>query len=106
MDRPYLAEQLLAAGSIARMRRLLKDYPERSDAALASEIKDICYAAWASEPTVAQKAARALQALAALSPQPEILAMESWIVGIADITLGRLESAADNLGRASDFSKS
>ena len=105
MDRFIPADKLLAAGSVAKMRQLLRTFSEFSDLDLARQLKDICYAAWASEPTVAQKAARAMHALAAVSPRPEILAIESWIAGIADITLGRLESAAANLGRASGLFK-
>jgi CHAT domain-containing protein len=87
--------------------------------ALAWALKDLCYAAWSSEPQRAAKAAAACGALAARKGQTgtratarEIEALAQWTAGIAHITRGQMADAvkrfdeADalfkNLGRA-DF---
>ena len=69
--------------------------------ALAWELKDLCYAAWSSEPQRAAKAADALRRLCvphapgAVQPQPmgEIEALADWTAGIACLTRGQMTEA-------------
>jgi len=69
---------------------------------LAWELKDVCYAAWSSEP---QRSARAAEALRRLCPaqgpdaippeqQREIEALAEWTAGIACLTRGQMTEAA------------
>ncbi|HEX9960172.1 MAG TPA: CHAT domain-containing protein, partial [Pyrinomonadaceae bacterium] len=74
-----------------------------ADVKLAAALKEICYAAWTTEPVKAQKAARALKTLVKFNPQAEISALSFWVSGIAELTGGRLESAMKNLDRAADI---
>ncbi len=70
--------------------------------ALAWELKDVCYAAWTSEPQRSAKAAQALRRLCdapvaeAVAPalQREIEALADWTAGIACLTRGQMAEAA------------
>lgn len=69
--------------------------------ALAWELKDLCYAAWSSEPQRAAKAADALRRLCAGdpadTPAPEHLretaALAAWTAGVANLTRGQMTEA-------------
>jgi len=98
--RSKLAENLIAAKSAAERTHLLTVNKKLADEKLALEIKNICYAAWASEPTKARKAASALKSLYKFAPQKEIEAFLLWVSGISDLTTGDLESAVSNLNGA------
>jgi len=91
----------MSAASATERRRLLSMHRELADVRLAQAIKEICYSAWAAEPTKAQRAAKALSSLSKFSPDPEIGALALWISGISDITKGRLEAATQKLEAAS-----
>lgn len=101
MSRKRLAAKLLQAHTDSERRRLLSGSLAIADEKLAWMVKDFCYAAWSSEPTKAQNAARALSSLCKINPLPEIEAISLWLSGIADITRGKLESAVKNLGSSS-----
>ncbi|HEX8736318.1 MAG TPA: CHAT domain-containing protein, partial [Pyrinomonadaceae bacterium] len=66
-------------------------------------LKEICYAAWTTEPVKAQKAALGLKTLVKINPREEISALSYWVSGIAELTRGRLESAVKNLDRAAEL---
>jgi CHAT domain-containing protein len=77
--------------------------------AVAWALKDLCYAAWSSEPQRAAKAADALRALSeqgdgitARNTQTEIEALADWTAGIACVTRGRLAEAVAAFDRAHD----
>ena len=80
----------------------------KSALALAWALKDLCYAAWASDPQRAAKAADALRALcrdgsAAADPgrhDLEIDALTDWTGGIACITRGQMAEASACFDRA------
>jgi tetratricopeptide (TPR) repeat protein len=103
MPRSNLAKELVAAKNATERNRLLQANRRLADEKLAILIKEICYIAWAEEPTKAQKAAAALQSLYKFDPSDETGAFFYWVSGISDITRGRLESAVDNLDRASEI---
>ena len=93
MKRSTLASRLIEARNNGERKRLLTANLGLADAQLARELKDHCYRVWTSEPTGAQKAARALNTLVKFSADDETKAVRAWVEGIADITRGRLESA-------------
>ncbi|MEO6334482.1 MAG: tetratricopeptide repeat protein, partial [Pyrinomonadaceae bacterium] len=101
MKRSTLAGRLIREGRTSRRKKLLAAHSAIADAALAREIKDYCYRVWTSEPAKTRKAAAALTTLAEFQPERETLALKHWVEGIADITSGKLESAAANLDSAS-----
>ena len=76
--------------------------------ALAWALKDLCYAAWSSEPQRAPKAADALRALyvdqrACVEPPAharEIEALADWTAGIAHVTRGQMAEAAQYFDQA------
>ena len=75
--------------------------------AVAWALKDICYAAWSSQPQRAVKAAQALRALAGLAADgdehaAEVEALADWTAGIAAVTQGRLPDAEAAFVRAHD----
>ncbi len=75
--------------------------------AVAWALKDLCYAAWSSEPQRAAKAADALRDLshrarAASAQETEIEALADWTAGIACVTRGRLADAVAAFDRAHD----
>ncbi len=69
--------------------------------ALAWALKDLCYAAWSSEPQRAAKAAQALRVLREPGRAPnetptaqrEIAALADWTAGIAHVTTGQMAEA-------------
>lgn len=98
-----LAENLISAKSEAERKRLLAGNNKRADVELACALKEICYAAWTTEPVKAQKASQALKTLARINPNEEISALSFWVSGIAELTGGRLEAAVKNLDRAAEI---
>jgi len=76
--------------------------------AVAWELKDLCYAAWSSEPSRAAKAAEALRRLCAAPPADamtssqrlEIEALADWTGGIACLTRGEMAEASASFDRA------
>lgn len=101
MPRPQLAKMLIATVAVRDIRRLLSANAKWTDARLARELKEICYASWTAEPAAARRAARALEVLADVRPETEIKALASWVDGIAEITKGKLEAAVERLEEAS-----
>ena len=75
---------------------------------LAWALKDLCYAAWSSQPQRAAQAADAVQALCvgaqATAPPPaharEIEALAAWTAGIAHLTRGLMAEATQSLDHA------
>jgi tetratricopeptide (TPR) repeat protein len=100
MPRSTLAQQLVRAKNADERTRLLRANRRFADEKLAIRIKEICYAAWTSEPARARRAAEALRALFRVNGSAEIEALMCWVSGVADITRGRLEAAIDHLDRA------
>lgn len=103
MTRSSLAKKLVTATNKAEISRLLSAHQSLADEGLAAELRRICYEAWTSKPTEAQKAARAAGVLARRSDSPDILATSLWLNGISNITLGKFEGAADNLSSAAEM---
>ena len=76
--------------------------PAERRLALAWELKDLCYAAWSSEPQRAATAAEALRRLCAVPgpdavptrQQREIEALADWTAGIACLTRGDMSGAS------------
>jgi tetratricopeptide (TPR) repeat protein len=82
---------------------MLRAHPELADGATALALKDICYAAWTTEPTTARAAAAALKSLARINDSDGIAALSEWVAGIASLTTGKLESAVEHLDRAAQI---
>ncbi len=101
MTRKRLAAKLLLAETGKERMLLLAGHRSIADSRLAWMIKELCYAAWTSEPTKARRASLALASLYKLSSTDEIKALSLWVGGISDITKGKLESAVANLNGAS-----
>ena len=101
MKRSTLASRLIRAGNKKQRQKLLSENAALADAALARELKDFCYRVWTTEPVMTRRAADALLSLSDVSRDPEIRALTNWVEGIADITSGKLESAAKHLDAAS-----
>jgi CHAT domain-containing protein len=100
-DRAALARALIGAARAGERKKLLSDFSQFADLALARAIKDICYESWTTDPAIARRAATALESVLAFVPNREIEGITAWIRGIAEITSGRLESAAESLKSAS-----
>lgn len=103
-----LARQMLASGEPLPTAAL-----DGSTLALAWALKDLCYAAWSSEPQRAAKAAEALRSLGLrvpIHPEPtaadaqagarEVQALADWTAGIAAITRGDMAQATPCFDRA------
>jgi CHAT domain-containing protein len=82
---------------------LLAENKNQVDAELALALKEICYESWTSEPTKAQKAAKALKSLVKINGDKEIKALCFWVAGISELTRGKIESAVENLDRAAEM---
>lgn len=100
MTHERLAEKLVSAADAAERKKLLEQNKKQANETLAAVLKEICYAAWTSEPVKAQSAALALKSLSEFNPTDEIKAFSFWVCGIARITEGRLASAVQNLDKA------
>lgn len=100
MNRAELTKKLAAAKTAPERDRLLADNRRLADEKLAYALKELCYAHWTSEPTMARKAAAALKGLYKFNPASEIGAYFSWISGISRLTAGNLEQAIDRLDQA------
>jgi len=100
MNRADLTKKLAGAKSAAERDRLLADNTRLADEKLALALKELCYATWTSEPTMAQRAAAALKSLYKFNPAENIRPFYLWVSGIADLTRGKLESAIENLDQA------
>lgn len=103
MLRRTLAEKLVSAENERARNRLLHENRNLADEKLALVLKEICYESWTIEPTKAQKTARAAKSLLKFNSNPETEALSFWVAGIADLTRGKLESAIENLDRASEI---
>ena len=107
-----LVRQMLASGEPLPTAAL-----DGSTLALAWALKDLCYAAWSSEPQRAAKAAEALRSLSLrvpIHPEPtdvdahadaqartrEVQALADWTAGIAAITRGDMAQATPCFDRA------
>jgi CHAT domain-containing protein/tetratricopeptide (TPR) repeat protein len=84
--------------------------PAAGRLALAWELKDLCYAAWSSEPQRASKAAEALRRLCAgdfvdLAPPENLLeteALAAWTEGIAFLARGEMTEATQRFDHAAE----
>jgi CHAT domain-containing protein len=93
MERAELAVRLVAADNAER-DALLKQNSALADVELAHALKDICLDDWSAAPTRAIGVAAALQSLAALTNNREIVALALWIEGFAAVVAeGQLERA-------------
>ncbi len=97
-----LARKLIAIRGRREQIRALENCKAVSFIDVAYEIRDLCYEAWASDPLVTIKAAKAAETLSTVSAVPEIEVIADWIAGIAALTKGKLEKAAQLLLRASN----
>jgi CHAT domain-containing protein len=100
MNRAELTKKLAGAKTAAERDRLLADNTRLADEKLALALKELCYAIWTSEPTMAQRAAAALKSLYKFNPAENIRPFCLWVSGIADLTRGKLEAAIENLDQA------
>lgn len=101
MHHHELAAQLAAADPEQRSA-LLAQHTAVDLTALAWALKDLCYAAWTSEPRRSIAAAAALADLAARHPAPEISALAAWTAGIAALLAGQMEQAVERLNAAAN----
>ncbi len=101
MTRRALARKLVSTENEKERNRLLAENKKLADEKLALILKEICYASWTTEPTKAQKTARAIKTLLKFQPTVETEALSFWVAGIADLTRGKLDSAIKNLDAAS-----
>ena len=101
MTRKHLAAKLLLAETGKERSFLLARNRSIADSRLAWIIKELCYAAWTSEPNKARRASLALTSLYKFKPTDEIKALSLWVGGISDLTKGKLESAVANLDGSS-----
>lgn len=97
-----LASRLVDARTEAERENLLAENESLANYELAFALKEICYEFWTIEPIKAQQAALALNALARNKSEPKIIAVKTWINGIAAITRGENESAVALLGEAAE----
>lgn len=97
-----LAEKMVSAKNSSERKRLLKRHKTLANLRLARRLKEICYSAWTSEPTKAQRSALALRDLVSVNPKGEIGAYASWVAGISSVTKGSLEQAIENFDSAAD----
>lgn len=102
----------ISAIDLTRLARLLIDADDGQRAALldehgalagvelASAIKDVCYAAWDSDPTQTTRASTTLAMLAVRLDDPEVHALAAWTSGIAALATGQMERAVEALDAA------
>lgn len=100
MKRAELAKRLISVADARERRNLIGQNKRIADERLADEIRALCYATWTSEPVKAQRAAAAMTALAKINDRPAIRAVAFWVEGIANITKGKFERAAQSLESA------
>jgi tetratricopeptide (TPR) repeat protein len=100
MPQRRLAERLASAESNRERRRLAANISLATAIAVGRELRAICYETWTSEPLTARSTSTALEALFKQFPNDEIRANAFWVAGIAAITRGRFERAADDLDSA------
>jgi tetratricopeptide (TPR) repeat protein len=105
MRRSQLAAKLVSTTDARERRKLLTPHQNIVDAALARRLKDIAYLAWTTDPTKAQKAARALSSLRDFNAEPEIRALAAWVNAIANITRGKFDAAIRSLDTAASIFK-
>lgn len=104
MASPKILNALISAESESERKALLSAHQNTADAALlARQLKDICQSAWSAQPSRTQKAARALKSLSKFNPTGEIKAYSLWGEGIAELTKGKLDAAAENLDAAAQI---
>ena len=99
MEHAELAQRL-AAATDTELAVLLRRHADHLDLGLAYTLKDLCYAAWGSDPDRARGAASALAALAAVVDDPNVQALAAWTAGIAALIDGRMEQAIAHLDDA------
>lgn len=105
MLRQNLAKKLVSAKSEKERQKILSKHSELADEKLALELKEICYSAWTSEPTKAQKTASAIKSLFKFNKNKEIEAYCFWLSGIAELTRGKLEKTIENLDKSAEIFK-
>ena len=100
----------VAAPALARARALVDaaaadtmDWPAapHDAVALGWALKQVCYDSWTRQPGQAERAARLLEALARVHPQPPLDALARWTRGIAELGRGRMHDALVALDAAS-----
>jgi CHAT domain-containing protein/tetratricopeptide (TPR) repeat protein len=91
---------LLIESDNAQREALLRQYSALADVQLAYELKDICQAAWRTDPNRSIQAAAVLEVLTKINKNPEIEALEKWADGIAALTEAQLEVAVQSLDQA------
>jgi tetratricopeptide (TPR) repeat protein len=102
MVRRKLAERLISAKNESERKHLLDKNKNQADTQLAFALKEICYESWTTEPTKAQKAAKALKSLLKVNGNDEIEALCLWVTGISELTRGKIESAVENLDKSAE----
>ncbi|MDQ6618149.1 MAG: CHAT domain-containing tetratricopeptide repeat protein [Pseudomonadota bacterium] len=93
----------LARAMVDAQRPLAGDTDAPTLRAVAWALKDLCYAAWSTEPERAGRVAQVLRNMRELSeaePQAEIGALADWTAGIAHLTRGEMTEAVRCLDSA------
>ncbi|PLS83543.1 MAG: hypothetical protein CYG59_00775, partial [Chloroflexi bacterium] len=99
MELAQLAAQLVTAKAVERTV-LLNEHTTLVDVHLARELKDLCLAAWMSDPMRATAAATVVEMLVERVDDPEIRALAAWTAGIAALVNGQMEPALKVLDTA------
>ena len=103
MQHAELAALLVETGNAER-EVLLRNNHAHDSLELAYLLKEICQAAWRTEPTRSVRAAAALNFLAEFSQgknnHSEIVALAEWASGIAALVAGQMETAVARLDAA------
>jgi tetratricopeptide (TPR) repeat protein len=93
------AERLATA--VAAERAALLASHEGDLRALAHELRQLYFDSYSSAPQLAAQAAEALAALAAQTPDPEVMAVATWVEGLAELQIeGRVERAVERINQA------
>jgi CHAT domain-containing protein len=87
-----LAARLVAADDAERAA-LLAANSASVGVELARALKDICLDGWSTHPAQALGAASSLRLVSQQNSDPEIVALESWTRGLAELVQGRMEAA-------------
>jgi len=97
MRRADLAKRLIDARTSRERAALLTNHRRIADDKLGEFIRRECYAAWTSEPARTRAAATAIKQLARQVGSRPLDAATKWVEGIAAISRGRFDIAAESL---------
>ena len=99
MQHAELATVLVNASNAER-EALLQQHCELADVRLAYALKEICQAAWRTDPNRSIQSAATLRLLHKQNTNPEIEALADWAAGITALTQAQLDRAVALLDKA------